>query len=129
MMKIEYYPDENKVKQAMQGDEPLLVLVSYNGKHIIISSIDDSFEHVILLRQLGYKDTDIDSYFRLVVNKSGADWTFACPAEYKKIKIKDKRIEKFYNDGFMIIPSALKRLGYDVKLVIPKRYQRHLKTK
>ncbi|MFH1429370.1 MAG: hypothetical protein ABIH39_06470 [Candidatus Margulisiibacteriota bacterium] len=107
----------------MQDDEPLLVLISYNGKQILVSSIDDSFEHVILLRQLGYKDTDIDSYFRLVVNGSGADWIFACPAEYKNIKIKDRRVEKFYNDGFTIIPPALKNIGYDVKLEIPKRYK------
>jgi len=126
-MEIIYYPDSSAVQNAMRDDDPLLVLVAFDVKQLLASNIDDAFEHVILLRKCGYPETDIDHYFRLVVNKSGADWTFVCPNTYKNITNKNKRIEKFYNDGFKIIPSALKQLGYDVKVEIPQRYQRHIK--
>ena len=53
-------------------------------------------EHHILLMKAGYKDTDIDKFFRIVLDKSGADWTFICPPDYKNIPFKDKRIEAFY---------------------------------
>jgi len=125
-MKITYYPNQETVTKAIAADDPLLVLVSYAGQEILASNIDDAFEHLILLRKLKIDDNEIDSYFRLVVNKEGADWTFVCPESYKGIKIKTKRLELFYKDGFQIIPKALKKLGYSVPLEIPKRYRRHV---
>lgn len=124
-MNVLYYPDENSVTAAMEQDEPLLVLVSFNGEQIIVSQIDDAVEHHILLRKAGFSDTDIDKYFRLVVDRSGADWTFVCPPDYSSIARKDKRIEGFFKEGMQIIPNALRQLGYNVPIEIPKRYRRH----
>ena len=124
-MKIIYYPDKQEVTNAMQTDEPLLALISYDGETLITACIDTSMEHHILLSQAGFSDRDIDKYFRVIVNNDGADWTFVCPESYKGIPNKQKRIDVFYKDGFEIIPLALKELGYNVPLEIPKRYRRH----
>lgn len=124
-MNIIYYPDKDNVTDAMSHDEPLLVLVSFDGERLIVSQIDEAVEHHILLRKAGFSDTDIDKYFRLVVDKSGADWTFVCPPDYSSVTRKDKRIEEFFKDGMRIIPKALQQLGYDVPVEIPKRYRRH----
>lgn len=120
-----YYPDKESVTAAMEQDEPLLVLISFDGERVIVSQIDEAVEHHILLRKTGFPDTDIDKYFRLVVDRSGADWTLVCPPDYSSITRKDKRIEGFFKDGMMIIPKALKMIGYDVPVEIPKRYRRH----
>lgn len=124
-MEIIYYPNEADFKAAAAADEPLLVLISYDGERIITSQIDEAVEHHILLKKAGFPDTDIDKYFRLVVDKSGADWTFVCPESYSSTSRKEKRIEEFFKDGMRIIPKALKELGYDVPIDIPKRYRRH----
>ncbi|MBQ7784124.1 MAG: hypothetical protein IJ368_09155 [Oscillospiraceae bacterium] len=124
-MNIIYYPDRESVTAAMEHDEPLLVLISFDGETLITSQIDEAVEHHILLRKTGYTDTDIDKYFRLVVDHSGADWTFVCPPDYSSITRKDKRIESFFKDGMTIMPKALAQIGYDVPIEIPKRYRRH----
>ena len=124
-MKIIKYPNEQDFENAVNADEPLLVLVSFDGETIIASQIDEAVEHHILLKKIGLPDTDIDKYFRLVVDRSGADWTFVCPAGYSTITRKDKKIEGFFKDGMRIIPKALKAIGYDVPVNIPKRYRRH----
>lgn len=124
-MNIIYYPDESSVTDAMKRDEPLLVLISFDGEQVIVSQIDEAVEHHILLRKAGFPDTDIDKYFRLVVNREGADWTFVCPSTYNSVTRKEKQIEDFFKDGMRIIPNTLKQLGYDVPVEIPKRYRRH----
>lgn len=124
-MNMMYYPDESSVTDAMKRDEPLLVLISFDGEQVIVSQIDEAVEHHILLRKVGFPDTDIDKYFRLVVNREGADWTFVCPSTYNSVTRKEKQIEDFFKDGMRIIPNALKQLGYDVPVEIPKRYRRH----
>ena len=124
-MNTTYYPDKESVSAAMEQDEPLLVLVSFSGEQIILSQIDEAVEHHILLRKVGLPDTDIDKYFRIVLDRSGADWTFVCPPDYCGMTRKDKRIERFFKDGMTVIPKALKELGYDVPVEIPKRYRRH----
>ena len=124
-MEIIYYPSEEETRKAMELDEPLLILVSYDGERMIASQIDEAVEHHILLKKAGFPDTDIDKYFRLVADKSGADWTFVCPENYSNVTRKDKRIEGFFKDGMRIIPKALKQIGYDVPIDIPKRYRRH----
>ena len=124
-MEIIKYPNEEKFQTAVNEDEPLLVLVSFDGEKIIACQIDEAVEHHILLKKAGFPDTDIDKYFRLVVDKAGADWTFVCPESYSSITRKDKKIQEFFKDGMRIIPAALKKIGYDVPIEIPKRYRRH----
>jgi hypothetical protein len=124
-MIIKYYPDEAHVNEAIRVDDPLLMLVSYDGEEILLANIDDAFEHVILLKKLDYKETDIDKYFRIVLNREGADWTFVCPSNYRGIGDKKKRIETFYSDGIDQISKAIQAIGYDVQIQIPQRYRRH----
>lgn len=124
-MEIIYYPNEEHFRDAADRDEPFLALISYDGGRLIVCQIDEAVEHHILLKKAGFPDTDIDKYFRLVVDRSGADWTFVCPEDYSGITRKDKKIEGFFKDGMRIIPEALKEIGYDVPIEIPKRYRRH----
>ena len=124
-MNITYYPNGETVKTAMEQDEPLLVLISFDGEQVIVSQIDDAVEHHILLRKVDLPDTDIDKYFRIVLDHSGADWTFVCPPDYSGITRKDKRIECFLKDGMTVIPRVLNEMEYDVPVEIPKRYRRH----
>lgn len=121
-----YYPDKKTVDEAMNNDDPLLILVSFDANRLLISNIDDAFEHTILLKKLGFKETEIDAYFRIIANKEGADWTFVCPSNYKGITNKKQRIETFYADGFSIIQKALDAISYKVEINIPKRYRRHV---
>ncbi len=127
-MEIKYYPEEASVKKSFIDDDPLLMLVSFDKIEMLISNIDAAVEHNILLKKLNYSELDIDKFFRVVVNKDGADWTFVCPENYKNIKDKVRRIETFYNDGFEAISEALKLINYNVNIDIPKRYKRHLDT-
>ncbi len=124
-MIIKYYPDKIQVNEAMQVNDPLLMLVSYDGNEVLLANIDDAFEHSILLKKLNYPESDIDKFFRAVVNQEGADWTFVCPGDYKNIANKDKRLEVFYRDGIVKIAEAIKAIGYDAPIDIPKRYRRH----
>lgn len=125
-MNIIKYPSESDVNRAIKDNEPLLVLISFDGKTVIISQIDEAVEHHILLMKTGFKDTDIDKFFRIVLDKDGADWTFVCPPDYKNISDKQRRIGQFYKDGFSIISDVLHDLGYMVGINIPRRYRRHL---
>lgn len=125
-MNIIKYPSESDVNRAIKDNEPLLVLISFDGKTVIISQIDEAVEHHILLMKTGFKDTDIDKFFRIVLDKDGADWTFVCPPNYKNISDKQRRIGQFYKDGFSIISDVLHDLGYMVGINIPRRYRRHL---
>lgn len=124
-MNIIYYPDKDNVTDAMSHDEPLLVLVSFDGERLIVSQIDEAVEFHIFLSKAGFSDADIDKYFRLVVDHEGADWTFVCPSTNNSVTRKEKQMEDFFKDGMSIIPKALKQLGYDVPIEIPKRYRRH----
>ena len=124
-MRFTYFPDRKTVDRAVKNDDPLLLLLSYDRATGMVSNIDDAMEHVILLRKVGRKETEIDSFFRLIVNHEGADWTFVCPADYQGIKDRAKRLEKFYSDGHDIIEKGLKALGYNVPIKIPSRFRRH----
>lgn len=125
-MNIIKSPSSEEVNKAMAADEPLLVLISFDSQTAIMSHIDEAVEHHILLMNAGFKDTDIDKFFRIVLDKSGADWTFICPPDYKNIPYKDKRIEAFYKDGFAVISDFLHSIGYLVGINIPRRYRRHM---
>ena len=125
-MEIRKFPDNNSVNRAVSADEPLLAVISFDGKFAIVSHVDEAVEHHILLSKAGLSDSGIDRYFRIVFDKSGADWTFVCPPDYKNITFKGKRIEAFYKDGFSVISEFLHSMGYLVGINIPKRYRRHL---
>ena len=125
-MEIVKYPSDEAVAEAMRNDEPMQVLISFDGEKAIMSQIDEAVEHNLLLMNCGYNNTDIDKFFRIVLDKSGADWTFVCPPDYKNIPYKDKRIEAFYKDGFNVISGFLHDIDYLVGINIPKRYRRHM---
>lgn len=125
-MVIRYIPHKDAVDLAMLNDDPLLMLIGFDREELIISNIDYSMEHHILLKQAGHEVSEIDSFFRLVVNRSGADWTFVCPESYKRIVNRHNRIKTFYNDGVDIISRTLSSVGYNVPINIPQRYRRHL---
>ena len=124
-MKIIRYPSNEEVEKAIEQKEPMLILISFNGKTVIMSQIDEAMEHHILLMKAGFSDKDIDKYFRLVLDDDGADWTFVCPPDYKNITDKTRRIKQFYKDGFSVISDVLQELGFMVGINIPKRYRRH----
>ncbi|MCL2088604.1 MAG: hypothetical protein FWH14_03885 [Oscillospiraceae bacterium] len=110
---------------AMEHDEPLIAVVAFDGTEAIFSHIDEAVEHQILLGRSGHSSKGIDKYFRIVFDRSGADWTFVCPHNYKNINDKTKRIAQFYKDGFAEIASFLAQIGYLIDINIPKRYRRH----
>jgi len=122
-----YYRNEEYVNKAIEENEPLLVLISFDGSEMIIGELSESVEHNILLKKVGKSELDIDKYFRIVVDGNGADWTFVCPPNYKSIADKTHRIANFYKDGFSIISSGLLELGLCVGINIPIRYARHVK--
>ena len=124
-MNITKYPSDSDVNKALSDKEPLLVLISFDGKTVIMSHIDEAVEHHILLEKVGVDSRDIDKYFRIVLDDEGADWTFICPPDYKQIEDKQRRIKAFYKDGFTAISEVLSELGFMVGINIPKRYRRH----
>lgn len=124
-MNIIKYPSETEVNNTINQKEPLLMLISFDGKTVIMSHIDEAVEHHILLMKAGFSDKEIDKYFRLVLDRESADWTFICPPDYKNISDKTRRIKQFYKDGFAVISDVLQELGFMVGINIPRRYRRH----
>ena len=108
-----FFPGREAVEAARGEGEPLPLLVSVDGETAVIAPADEAVEHHILLDRAGKAgliegdSRDIDRYFRAVVDEEGADWTFVCPAGYKGISDKGRRIAAFYRDGFAAIPEAL----------------------
>lgn len=119
------YPTDQAIDKAIADKDPLLMLISFDGRSVIMSHIDEAMEHHILLEKVGIDSRRIDSYFRIVLDDEGADWTFICPPGYKNIEDKQRRITAFYRDGFATISSVLSELGFMVGINIPKRYRRH----
>lgn len=120
------YPSADAVDTAIAAHEPLLLMVSFDGKEAIISHMDEAVEHHILLHKAGKDSRDIDKYFRVVLDDEGADWTFVCPPDYRGISDRVRRISAFYKDGFSVISDALGQIGWLVGINIPRRYRRHL---
>lgn len=122
------FPDEATIDSCLAKKEPLLIAISFDGETALISHMDDSFEHHILLAHFGIKQTDIDRYFRIVVDEGKAEWTFVCPPDYCGIKERQRRITRFYNDGMQLISRVLADIGYFSDIIIPRRYRRHFEA-
>ena len=125
-MTFRYYPSEEIINEAKKNDEPLMIVISFDGQNVIAAPMDEVVEHHILLEKCGIHYKEIDKHFRVIVDKQGADWTFICPPDYKNIFDKRRRIGKFYNDGCNYISKMLNELGYIISINIPIRYRRHL---
>lgn len=120
------YPNETTVNEYIKKKEPLIIAIPFDEKEaVLISFLDDSFEHHILLSHFGIDPNNIDRYFRIVVDEDSAEWTFVCPPDYCGITDRQKIIIRFYNDGFTAISSVLSEIGYFSDIRIPKRYRRH----
>lgn len=124
-MKYLKYPDEVALDLCLARKEALLIAISFDGETVLISRLEDSYEHHILLAHFGIKQNDIDKYFRIVVDDGSADWTFVCPPDYKDISDRKRRVTAFYNDGISAISKVLADIGYFSDIRIPKRYRRH----
>lgn len=125
-MEYRKYPDDETVNDYIKRKEPLIIAIPFDvTKPILMSHVEDAFEHHILLAQFDIKQTDIDKYFRIIVDDESADWTFVCPHDYKGISDRQRRIIRFYNDGFAAISEVLSDIGYFSDIKIPRRYRRH----
>ena len=112
-------------KNVLPTCEPLIAAISYDESKTIIGLLDEGVEHSVMLRKVLGTDKDIDKYYRIIFDTDGADWTFVCPVNYMDITNKEKRIERFYNNGYKTICKFLKEIGYPEIVEIPKRYRRH----
>ncbi len=128
-MTIKKYPAPAAVDEHIKKKDPLIIAISFDEKEaVLMSFLDDSFEHQILLSHFGVNPNYIDKYFRIVVDDESAEWTFVCPPDYEGIKDRKKRITRFYNDGFTAISRVLSAIGYFSDITIPKRYRRHFEA-
>ena len=75
-MNIIRYFNAKSIFKAISEYEPLLAVISFDGKTTVVSQIDEAIEHYILLMKIYYKDTDINKFFSIVFYKSGTDYTF-----------------------------------------------------
>jgi len=123
---IKCYPEKQSIENAKQIDDPLFMCVSHDGNTVLLAPADVVGCHITMLSKFGYKEPDIDKFYRVVINKGGADWTFICLEDYKGITNAGARIKTFYEDGNIMIANAIKAIGYDCPIEIPKRYRRHL---
>ncbi len=122
------HPDEATVNEYIRRHEPLIIAIPFDyeeGGEVLMSMLDDSFEHHILLAHFDVNQTWIDRYYRIIVDDESADWTFVCPRNYKNIADRKRRITAFYNDGITAISKVLSDIGYYSDIKIPKRYRRH----
>ena len=117
-MEIINLPDKQSVIEALHNDEPMISAIGTDGQTAILAPLDYGFEHHILISQAGYKETDIDKFFRIIFDKSGADWTFVCPPDYKNISPESYMINIFYKDGLSEIEEFLTMVGYCISINI-----------
>ena len=76
------YPDEKTVNEYIAKKEPLIFAISFDGETVLMSRLDDSFEHHILLANFGISQNDIDKYFRVIVDdRSGHSYARMTTAE------------------------------------------------
>lgn len=128
-MTIKKYPNESALNEHIKKKDPLIIAIPFDeNEAVLMSFLDDSFEHQILLSHFEINPNYIDRYFRIVVDDESAEWTFVCPPDYLGIKDRQKRITRFYNDGFAAISRVLSEIGYFSDITIPKRYRRHFEA-
>ena len=128
-MDFKKYPDEKTVNEYLRKKEPLLIAIPFGeNEPVLMSRLDDSFEHHILLSHFEVDPNNIDRYFCIAVDEDSAEWTFVCPPDYCGISDRQKRITRFYNDGFTAISGVLSTIGYFSDIRIPKRYRRHFEA-
>lgn len=124
-MNYRKYPNDEKVNEHIKAHEPLIIAIAFDENEILMSYLDDSFEHHILLSHFNVNPNNIDKYFRIVVDDESAEWTFVCPHDYCNIADRKRRITRFYNEGITAISKVLSDIGYFSNITIPKRYRRH----
>ncbi len=124
-MNYRKYPNDEKVNEHIKAHEPLIIAIAFDESEILMSYLDDSFEHHILLSHFNVNPNNIDKYFRIVVDDESAEWTFVCPHDYCNIADRKRRITRFYNEGITAISKVLSDIGYFSNITIPKRYRRH----
>ncbi len=127
-MTVTKYKEFEDLDAAMEKNDPFLAVISFDGESAYMGHIDECVEHHILLSKLGLPSGDIDKYFRIVFDRESADWTFVCPAVYKNITDRTRRIAAYYKDGFAAISGFLSEIGVFCDIRIPRRYRRHFDT-
>ena len=65
-MDIIKYPDAQSADKALESGEPMMAVISFDGETAVLSQIDEGVEQHILLMKAGFKDTDIDRFFRVI---------------------------------------------------------------
>lgn len=115
-MDIIYYPSKATVDEAIQGNDLLLMIVSFDGNFLIISSVDDAYDFPVLTKPDNFREYGTDKYFRFTLNQNDVAWTFICPPGYKEINNQDDRIEQYHKDGVATISKAIKCIGYDCNI-------------
>lgn len=127
-MNYKGYPSDKEVSEHIKAHEPLIIAIAFDESEILVSRLDDSFEHHILLSNFEKNPNDIDKYFRIIVDNESAEWTFVCPPDYLGISDRKRRITRFYNDGITAISKVLSGIEYFSDITIPKRYRRHFEA-
>ena len=64
-MDIIRFNDIETVEHAIARNEPLIAVVSFDGKKAYVSHLDDGFEHHILPAKVDQSMNDADKYFRV----------------------------------------------------------------
>jgi hypothetical protein len=124
-MNIRYFPDQAAIEKAKQEDDPLLLMVAFDQQEALLATVDFASDHSTLIRKVGLPDERIDSFFRAILNRQGAEWIFVCPATYKDIPERGSRTDQYLNDGVDAFSAAIQAIGYEVKITIPSRFRWH----
>lgn len=104
----------------------LIMIIPFedNKQNIFIGLVNEFPEHHILIQEAGLHFSNIDKFFRIILDNESATWTCVCPKDYKGIRDLIKMSERYYNDGMAAISNAITRLGYQKTISIPDRYLR-----
>ena len=129
--------DEEKLKNILLAgnltweklksrEETLIVIIPFNyeADYIRVGLIDEYPEHHILMQDVGLHFSDIDKYFRIILDKNSASWACVCPKDYKNIRDEIRRTETYFSDGIQAIGKVLSTIGYPTSINIPDRYMR-----
>jgi hypothetical protein len=124
---ITKYSEHEDIEKGLSTGEPMLAVISFDGRYAYIGHIDECLEHHILLAKVGHRSDDIDKYFRIIfAHGEACNWTFIVPPNYRNITNKETRVSSFYRDGHETISQFLTQLNMQLDIRIPTRYRRHL---